>query len=229
MLSMGPSRRNPSLRRGVLTQCSKIFKMCGVKQVPHSLERRLAALPVPMAAQLPAGQPLGARDPARDQHHGQRVLARARSMAAHTLAYDARQAACERGAARHGTCGPGDDGYRKPAPHHARALWVWSDRLEAQLPAARDVLRAHSGADQGDKVLRAYRLYLAGSALGIERGWMALHLVLAIKPDGNAATGMTPGAQSGYPFTRDYIYAPRSIQKDTSPCSTSSNPAPPPT
>ena len=33
------------------------------------------------------------RDPARDQHHGwwRRVLGRARSMAAHTLAHDARQ------------------------------------------------------------------------------------------------------------------------------------------
>lgn len=91
-------------------------------------------------------------------------------------------------------------------PHYARTLWAWSDGLEAQLPAAREVLAAQGGAQQGDKVLRAYRLYLAGSALGFERGWMALHQMLAIKPDGDVATGAMPGAQSGYPFIRDYIY-----------------------
>ena len=91
-------------------------------------------------------------------------------------------------------------------PHYARTLWAWSDRLEAQLPAAREVLAAQGGAGRGDKVLRAYRLYLAGSALGFERGWMALHQMLAIRPDGDTATGTMPGAQSDYPFTREYIY-----------------------
>ena len=93
-------------------------------------------------------------------------------------------------------------------PHYARTLWAWSDNLEARLTAAREVLAAQGGAEQGDKVLRAYRLYLAGSALGFERGWMALHQMLAIKPDGDTAGGAMPGAQSGYPFTRDYIYQP---------------------
>lgn len=92
-------------------------------------------------------------------------------------------------------------------PHYARTLWAWSDRLEARLAAARDLLHAQAGPEQGDKVLRAYRLYLAGSALGFERGWMALHQMLATRPDGNTATGALPGAQSDYPFTRDYIYA----------------------
>ncbi|MFI8616939.1 class I SAM-dependent methyltransferase [Acidovorax sp. NPDC077693] len=91
-------------------------------------------------------------------------------------------------------------------PHYARTLWAWSDRLEARLPAARDVLAAHWGSEQGDKVLRAYRLYLAGSALGFERGWMALHQMLAVRPDGDMTTGAMPGAQSDYPFTREYIY-----------------------
>jgi len=111
-------------------------------------------------------------------------------------------------------------------PHYARTLWAWSDRLEARLPAARQVLAAQSGAGQGDKVLRAYRLYLAGSALGFERGWMALHQILLTQPDGNAGTGTMPGAQSDYPFMRDYIYA---AQGNALPCSTDSSPALAPT
>ena len=91
-------------------------------------------------------------------------------------------------------------------PHYARTLWAWSDSLEAQLPAVREVLCAQHGTDEGDKVVRAYRLYLAGSALGFERGWMALHQMLATRPDGNSETGALRGAQSDYPFTRDYIY-----------------------
>ncbi|MFT4242402.1 MAG: class I SAM-dependent methyltransferase [Acidovorax sp.] len=91
-------------------------------------------------------------------------------------------------------------------PHYARTLWAWSDSLESQLPAAREVLAAHAGAERGDKVLRAYRLYLAGSALGFERGWMALHQMLAARPDGDVCTGSIRGAQSDYPFNREYIY-----------------------
>lgn len=118
-------------------------------------------------------------------------------------------------------------------PHYARTLWAWSDRLESQLPAARQALAAHAGAQRGDKALRAYRLYLAGSALGFERGWMALHQMLAIKPGADRAGASLPGAQSDYPFTRDHIYtsggraqAPRPAQLAA--CSTVSNPAPAP-
>ncbi len=39
-----------------------------------------------------------------------------------------------------------------------------------------------------------------------ERGWIALHQMLATRPDGNMSTGTLRGAQSSYPFTRDYIY-----------------------
>ncbi len=114
-------------------------------------------------------------------------------------------------------------------PHYARTLWAWSDSLEAQLPAARKLLVAQGAAEQGDKALRAYRLYLAGSALGFEQGWMALHQMLATRPDGNPQTGVLRGAQSGYPFTRDYIYAPSRTTKEAAPpCSTNSSPAPPP-
>ena len=57
-----------------------------------------------------------------------------------------------------------------------------------------------------EPTLRAYRLYLAGSAMAFERGWMSLHQVLAAKPSGELAAGAMAGAQSAYPFTRDYIY-----------------------
>ncbi|HEX6362684.1 MAG TPA: class I SAM-dependent methyltransferase [Albitalea sp.] len=83
-------------------------------------------------------------------------------------------------------------------PHYARTLWAWSDGLEAHLPAARDLTR--------DSVVRAYRLYLAGSAMSFERGWLSLHQMLATRPDGNMATGPMRGAQSAYPFNRSYMY-----------------------
>lgn len=93
-------------------------------------------------------------------------------------------------------------------PHYARTLWAWSDALEAQLPRAREILAAQHGAEKGEKVLRAYRLYLAGCALGFEQGWVALHQVLMAHPDGRRDGGAMAGAQSQYPFNREYIYAP---------------------
>jgi cyclopropane-fatty-acyl-phospholipid synthase len=83
-------------------------------------------------------------------------------------------------------------------PHYARTLWAWSDALEAQLDAAR--------AASSERVLQAYRLYLAGSAIAFEHGWMSLHQVLAARPTGQVAGGPMRGAQSAYPFTRDHIY-----------------------
>ncbi|GAA4000359.1 class I SAM-dependent methyltransferase [Comamonas faecalis] len=91
-------------------------------------------------------------------------------------------------------------------PHYARTLWAWSDALEAQLDAALRVLQQQSDAERAAKSLRAYRLYLAGSAMGFERGWMALHQILAIRPDGALDSGTMRGAQSGYPFNRSYMY-----------------------
>jgi cyclopropane-fatty-acyl-phospholipid synthase len=85
-------------------------------------------------------------------------------------------------------------------PHYARTLWAWSDGLEANLPQARQVA--------GERVVRAYRMYLAGSAVGFEQGWMALHQMLAIRPDGDVARGPMRGAQSDYPFNRRHVYTP---------------------
>jgi cyclopropane-fatty-acyl-phospholipid synthase len=83
-------------------------------------------------------------------------------------------------------------------PHYARTLWAWSDNLESRLAHAREVV--------SEKVLRAYRLYLAGCAMAFEHGWIALHQMLAARPNGVLEGGAMRGAQSAYPFTRDYIY-----------------------
>lgn len=91
-------------------------------------------------------------------------------------------------------------------PHYARTLWAWSDSLEAQLSQAQRILAAQYDADRVARALRAYRLYLAGCAMGFERGWVALHQMLCIRPDGDLQAGALRGAQSGYPFNREYIY-----------------------
>ncbi len=91
-------------------------------------------------------------------------------------------------------------------PHYARTLWAWSDALEAQLGEAQAILQAQYDEAKAAKAIRAYRLYLAGSAMGFEHGWIALHQMLCSRPDGDLATGEMKGAQSGYPFNREYIY-----------------------
>ncbi|MEG0046447.1 MAG: cyclopropane-fatty-acyl-phospholipid synthase family protein [Comamonas sp.] len=91
-------------------------------------------------------------------------------------------------------------------PHYARTLWAWSDALEAQLGEAQAILQAQYDEAKAAKAIRAYRLYLAGSAMGFEHGWIALHQMLCSRPDGDLNTGVIRGAQSGYPFNREYIY-----------------------
>jgi cyclopropane-fatty-acyl-phospholipid synthase len=88
-------------------------------------------------------------------------------------------------------------------PHYARTLWAWSDALEAQLPQARQVL---SG-EQGERSLRAYRMYLAGCAMGFEHGWIALHQVLAQPHVSGRSDELDHPADLAYPWRRDYIYA----------------------
>jgi cyclopropane-fatty-acyl-phospholipid synthase len=92
-------------------------------------------------------------------------------------------------------------------PHYARTLWAWSDNLEDQLEEAQRVLVSTAGPENGGRILRAYRLYLAGCAMSFEQGWIALHQILATRPDGQLQTGALRGAQSAYPFNREYIYA----------------------
>lgn len=83
-------------------------------------------------------------------------------------------------------------------PHYARTLWDWSDALEARLGEARAVTR--------DNVVRAYRLYLAGSAMCFEHGWISLFQMLAARPSGRVTDGPMRGAQSVYPFERSHLY-----------------------
>ena len=39
-----------------------------------------------------------------------------------------------------------------------------------------------------------------------ERGWTSLHQILATRPDGKLESGKLRGAQSSYPFNREYMY-----------------------
>jgi cyclopropane-fatty-acyl-phospholipid synthase len=86
-------------------------------------------------------------------------------------------------------------------PHYAKTLWAWSDALEAQLERARAIT--------DDRTVRAYRLYLAGSAMGFERGWLSLHQMLVVRPTGDIDDGTLRGAQSAFPFNRRYMYDER--------------------
>ena len=82
-------------------------------------------------------------------------------------------------------------------PHYARTLWAWSQGLEAQLDRARELTN--------EATVRAYRLYLAGSAMSFEQGWLALYQLIAARPDGRIDGRAMPGAQSDYPFTRGHM------------------------
>ncbi len=82
-------------------------------------------------------------------------------------------------------------------PHYARTLWDWSNRLESQLEAARSMT--------SEANLRAYRLYLAGSALCFERGWLSLYQMLASKSDHRQEPERSWAACSDYPFTRNHM------------------------
>ncbi|MEI2415764.1 class I SAM-dependent methyltransferase [Orrella sp. JC864] len=88
-------------------------------------------------------------------------------------------------------------------PHYARTLWAWSDALEDRLEQARQIL----GGEQGERSLRAYRLYLAGCAMGFEHGWIALHQVLAHALPSGRRDELDEPADLGYPWRRDYMYA----------------------
>ena len=74
--------------------------------------------------------------------------------------------------------------------HYAKTLWHWSERLEANLDAARQ----HAG----DKRLRIWRAYLAGCAHAFDHRWVSIHQVLAVKSDDPKSNPL--------PWTRAWIY-----------------------
>ncbi len=75
--------------------------------------------------------------------------------------------------------------------HYARTLWHWSNRLEANLAAA----RKHAD----EKRLRIWRTYLAGCAHAFDQRWVSVQQVLATQNSDPRASPL--------PLTRDYIYS----------------------
>lgn len=75
--------------------------------------------------------------------------------------------------------------------HYARTLEAWSDRLEAQLERAGQLVP--------DQALRIWRLYLAGCAYGFAHNWVNIHQLLASRP--------YPDGTHDLPWSRADIYA----------------------
>ena len=74
--------------------------------------------------------------------------------------------------------------------HYARTLEHWSQRLEQNLDAAAKQVP--------EKILRIWRLYLAGCAYAFARGWINIHQILATKPHADGSIEL--------PATRADIY-----------------------
>jgi len=75
--------------------------------------------------------------------------------------------------------------------HYARTLDFWSQRLEARLEEARELVP--------ERALRIWRLYLAGCAYGFRRNWINLHQVLASKPHADGSHEL--------PWSRSDLYS----------------------
>src|SRR6187401_270356 len=74
-------------------------------------------------------------------------------------------------------------------PHYARTLAHWSRRLERQLTAAGNIV--------GERTLRVWRTYLAGSSLAFSQGWLNVYQVLASCQETSGPTEL--------PLTRDWM------------------------
>ena len=75
-------------------------------------------------------------------------------------------------------------------PHYAQTLWHWVDRLEQRRDEALALV--------GEKKLRTWLIYMAGSAHGFARGWMSLYQLLGVKT--------MPGGNWTHPLTRQHVY-----------------------
>ena len=76
--------------------------------------------------------------------------------------------------------------------HYAKTLWHWVERLESRADVARK--------EVGEERFRVWRIYMAGSAHGFDRGWLSLWQLLGGKP--------LPDGRLPHPLTRDDMYAP---------------------
>ncbi|MEY3200600.1 MAG: hypothetical protein RIR70_150 [Pseudomonadota bacterium] len=74
--------------------------------------------------------------------------------------------------------------------HYARTLWHWTERLDANLDAARALV--------GERACRIWRIYMAGSAHAFSRGWLSLFQVLVGRPRKDGSVD--------YPYRRDHLY-----------------------
>ncbi|MCL2656691.1 MAG: class I SAM-dependent methyltransferase [Betaproteobacteria bacterium] len=75
--------------------------------------------------------------------------------------------------------------------HYAHTLEHWSERFEANAERLRELT--------GEKNFRIWRIYLAGCAYGFRQNWMALHQIVACKPQSSFAAHPLPPS-------RDYMY-----------------------
>jgi len=75
-------------------------------------------------------------------------------------------------------------------PHYARTLWHWVDRLEASKDAARAMV--------GEKALRVWLIYMAGSAHAFARGWISIYQLLGVKAQRDGSQPLPP--------TREHLY-----------------------
>lgn len=75
-------------------------------------------------------------------------------------------------------------------PHYARTLAHWSRRLEAQLNSASSLV--------GERTLRVWRAYLAGSSVGFDQGWLNVYQILASRQEAAGPTEL--------PLTRAWMY-----------------------
>ena len=74
--------------------------------------------------------------------------------------------------------------------HYAMTLWRWVERLEAAHAQAVELV--------GERRYRIWHAYMGGFAHAFERGWNAIHQILAARPldDGRVE----------YPLTREHLY-----------------------
>jgi len=76
-------------------------------------------------------------------------------------------------------------------PHYARTLWHWVERLEASKDAARAMV--------GEKALRIWLIYMAGSAHAFSRSWISIYQLLGVKTHRDGSQPMPP--------TREHLYS----------------------